>query len=50
MPLNDIPNFMKYLKVCEDDEEYIDMMCDKLIILQEDDILVNEGITFKELF
>ena len=48
--LDDIPAFMHYLKVSEDDEEYIDMMCDKLMILQEDDRLVMEGLTFNELF
>ena len=48
--LDDIPAFMHYLKVSEDDDEYIDMMCDKLMILQEDDRLVMEGLTFNELF
>ena len=48
--LDDIPAFMHYLKVSDDDTEYIDMMCDKLMILQEDDRLVMEGLSYNELF
>lgn len=50
MPLTDIVHFMKYLKVCDDDDEFIDATANKLIILQEDDELVNEGISFQQLF
>lgn len=50
IPIEDIPAFMNYLKVSEDDEEYIDMMCDKILILQEDNTLVQDGLTYNELF
>lgn len=48
--MEDIPNFMKYLKVSADDEEFIENTCSKLLILQEDDALVNNGVLFSELF
>ena len=48
--IQDIPAFMNYLKVCEDDDEYIENILDKLVVLQEDDFFVNEGLSYDELF
>ena len=50
MPLEDIPTFLKYLKVSNDDEEFIESICSKLLILHEDDNLINNGVLFTELF
>jgi hypothetical protein len=50
MPLEDIPTFLKYLKVSNDDEEFIESICTKLLILHEDDNLINNGVLFTELF
>ena len=40
---------MNYLKVSEDDEEFIEYSVEKLMILQESDEFVRDGINFSQL-
>ena len=49
MPINDLPAFMRYFKVADEDDEFIEDMCDNLLILQEDEKLMKEGLGFDEL-
>ena len=49
MSLEDLPSFLQYLVVNEDDKEYIDICCDKLIVLLNSDLFVREGINFLQL-
>ena len=47
--LEDIPRLMIYLKVSEDDDEFIDNCCDKLQLLCYSDKYLKEGLLFREL-
>lgn len=49
MPINDLPAFMRYFKVADEDDEFIEDMCDNLLVLQEDERLMKEGLGFDEL-
>lgn len=40
---------MKYLRVSDDDDEFIDLCCDKLHILLNSDGFVRNGLKFRQL-
>lgn len=49
MTLDDVPTFLQYLKVCDDDDQFIEECLDKLQVLNYSDKYLKEGLLFKEL-
>ena len=47
--LNDLPAFMEYLSVSDDDKEFVENICGQLTVLLSEDKYVKEGLNFKEL-
>jgi hypothetical protein len=49
MPLKDVPWFIKYFKVANDDDFYFEQCINKMAAMADVEAYVENGITFKHL-